>query len=85
MEPIKFEGVNVTYGENQPEYKSLPGERRGKPSTGELLTCWELRPEEIEQVKQTGKIWLSVLTFNKPLQPVLLTTEKPEIYDPEDE
>lgn len=85
MEPIKFEGVNVTYGENQPEYKPLPGERRGKPSTGELLTCWELTPEEIEQVKQTGKIWLSVLTFNKPLQPVLLATEKPEIYDPEDE
>ena len=39
--------------------------------------------EELKQVQETGKIWLSVLTFGQPLQPVYLATEKPPIFDPE--
>ena len=82
MEPIKFDGANVVYGANQPEYKPLPAERRPGRS-GEIVTCWELSPEEIKRVQETGKIWLSVLTFGQPLQPVLLTADKPGIYNPE--
>ncbi len=83
MEPAKFDEVNAVYGANQPEYKPLPAERRGKAQTGEVLTCWQLSPEELIKVQETGQIWLSMLTFGQPLQPVLLAVEKPEIYDPE--
>lgn len=84
MKPIKFEGVNVTFGANQPEYLPLPAQRL-PGDCGQIVTCWELSPEEIKQVQRTGKIYLSVLTFNNPLQPVLLTTEKPGRYKEENE
>jgi len=83
MEPIKFDGANVVFGENQPEYDPIPAERVGRPETGQINTCWELSPEEIKLVQETRKIWLSVLTFGQPLQPVLLTAEKPDVYNPE--
>ena len=81
MKPIKFEGANVVFGANQPEYIPLPAQVL-PGEYGQIITCWELTPEELETVKKTGKIWLSVLTFGQPLQPVLLTAEKPgEIID----
>lgn len=82
MKPIEFDGVNAVYGENQPEYLPLPAERRGNPRAGEVLTCWELSDEEKERIAKTGRIYLSMLTFGGPLQPVLLSVEKPDIYDP---
>lgn len=33
--------------------------------------------DELERVKETGTIHLSMLTFNQPLQPVLLTVDLP--------
>ena len=84
MEPITFDGANIIYGANQPEYKPLPAEWRGKPETGEIVTCWELSPDEIKRIQETGKIWLSVLTFGQPLQPVLLAVDKPDVYDSEE-
>ncbi len=83
MKPIKFDGANVVFGANQPEYIQLPAERVGPPDIGQINTCWELSPEEVKRVQEAGKIWLSVLTFGQPLQPVLLMADKPEIYNPE--
>lgn len=83
MKPLNFEGANAVFGANQPEYTPLPAECVGNPETGQINTCWELSPEEIKRVQETGKIWLSVLTFGQPLQPVLLTADKPGIYNPE--
>lgn len=82
MEPIKFEGANVIYGANQPEYKPLPAESRGNPKTGEVVTCWKLSDEEKALIQMTGEIYVSVLTFGNPLQPILVSAIKPETYDP---
>jgi hypothetical protein len=41
-----------------------------------------LSPTEIQQVIQTGDIYLMVWTFGQPLQPVLLQTDPPEIVNP---
>ena len=82
MKPIEFDGVNVVFGANQPEYIPLPAERRPGRS-GEVVTCWELSPEELKRVQETGKIYLGLLTFGQPLQPVIMSVDKPEPYDPE--
>jgi hypothetical protein len=66
MKPIKFEYSNVVYAENQ--YQPLPAFR---DADGSLLTCWEVSPEELEEIKKTGRIYIQVLTFNNPLQPLL--------------
>ena len=83
MKPINFDVANVVYGENQPEYIPLPAERVGKPETGQINTCWELSPDELKQIQETGKIWVSLLTFGLPLQPVFISVDKPDVYDPE--
>jgi len=83
MQPLIFDTMNGVFGANQKEYQPLPAEVRGKKSTGEVLTCWEFSPEELKIVQETGRIWLSVLTYGHPLQPLFLSTTKPEVYDPE--
>ena len=84
MQPLNFEGANIVFGANQPEYQPLLAERVGKPETGQINTCWELSPDELKRVQETGKIWLGVLTFGQPLQPVIVSVDKPEPYDAEE-
>ena len=83
MKPINFPGANVVFGADQPEYQPLPAERVGKAQTGQINTCWELTPDEIKKVQETGQIYVSLLTFGQPLQPVWVSVEKPDVYDPE--
>lgn len=77
MEAIKFKESNVVFAENQDEYKSLPAYR---DNNGVVVTCWKLSEEEIKMINETGRIYLETLTFNKPLQPVMLTTDIKEIF-----
>lgn len=76
MEPLKFPECNATFGEGQPQYKPLPALLF---PDGQVITCWQLSDEEKARVAETGQIWLSQLTFNRPLQPVLMTVEKADI------
>lgn len=75
MNIIKFKECNVTYAEDQPEYLPLPA---FKTSDGEVISCWGLSILERLKVLFTGRVWLSVLTFNHPLQPQLMSVKKPK-------
>lgn len=75
MKPIEFDGMNCVYGANQPEYMPLPAK---VGPNGEVLTCWQLTPEDLKKINETGVIWLSMLTFKQALQPVLLSVDKIE-------
>lgn len=68
MHPIKFAGCNVVYGDGQSEYSALLAM---KMEDGHIITCWELTDEEAERLAKNKKIYIQVLTFNKPLQPLL--------------
>ena len=76
MKIIKMKEQNCTYAENQPEYLPLPAHRSEE---GIVTSCWELSDEEMEILLKTKKIYLQVLTFNKPLQPVKMLVENPLI------
>lgn len=75
MKPIIFEQANILMAGYQDEYHTLPAHH--DPVNGILTSCWELTPEEAEIVRNTGRIWFQQLTFNQPMQPVMLTTENP--------
>ena len=77
MEAVKFKESNVVFAENQDEYKSLPAYR---DNNGVVVTCWKLSEDEIKMINETGRIYLETLTFNNPLQPVMLTTDIKEIF-----
>lgn len=73
MKPIPFPEQTVVIAKDQPEYLPLPAHRiADDPQWRErFAVLWR------------GVIWQQVLTFHLPLQPQLLTVEKPEIKTPE--
>lgn len=77
MKPVEFPGVNVVFAKDQPEYIPLPAYKVPGDPKGAIVTKWKLSPEELNKVQETGEIYLSMLTFNQPLQPVLLTVDLP--------
>ena len=74
MEVIKFKECNVTFAENQPEYLPLPAH---KTSDGIITSCWKLSFLERLRVALTGKLYLRILTFNQPLQPLKMSVNNP--------
>jgi hypothetical protein len=76
MTPKSFEEQNVIFAENQPEYLPLPAL---KQENGDVITCWDLTDQEIAKIRESKSIYLLVKTFNQPLQPIYLTTDKSEV------
>jgi len=86
MKPIEFPeqtGVYAkdpeqtgVYAKDQPEYIPLPVYKNDE---GQLISCWQLTWKERFKILFVGKLWLSVLTFHKPLQPLLPQVEYPFI------
>jgi len=73
MKPIKFEGSNIVFAEDQDEYISLPAHTDGNKVT----FCMELTDEEIQKIQRSKVIWHTVLTFGHALQPQLMEAWKP--------
>lgn len=66
----------IVYAENQPEYLQLP---MWKGPEGHRVCRWKLTWRERITVLLNGSLWLSVLTFNRPLQPVKIDVSCPLI------
>lgn len=72
MKPVEFKGQNVVFGQDQPEYQPLPALRM---PDGEVITCWETTDEQLQEVIRTKRVYLKQLTFNGPLQPVMVLAD----------
>jgi hypothetical protein len=85
MKPVEFKHQNVVFAKDQPEYQPLPALRIDSP-TGEVVSCWKLTPKERIKIIFTGRVWLSLMSFNKPLTPSFLAVNRKEVYShPDDE
>lgn len=73
-----LEEAEYKIAENQPEYNPLPALFRGHQ--GIVLTRWVMSEEERAIFLEKGEIFLQVLTFGNPLQPVSLSVESPAVY-----
>ena len=82
MKPIKFKECNVNFAENQDEYNTLPA-FRNNTTQGEVITCWKLSFKERLKVLFFGCVWLNLLSFNNPLTPSFMTTNKYDIFNKE--
>lgn len=65
------------YAEGQPQYIPLPSLRT---PDGTVTTRWAMSWKERLRILFSGHIWLTILTFNEPLQPVRLDTKVPTEY-----
>ncbi len=73
MTPQNFPEATHLAADEQPEYLLLPVAAIGDRA----VSCWELTPAELEQIKTTRRVWVTHLTGGGPLQPLMLTVEKP--------
>lgn len=79
MKPIKFKEANVTFAKDQPEYQQLPALKL-ETQQGEVITCWNLTFKERLKILFTGKLWMCLLSFNKPLTPSFLSVNKSDLF-----
>lgn len=73
MKPVQTETCNSIY--TLKGCNDLPVTRYTNSTNGEegVESCWELSPDEIKQVQETGKVYLYIQGSAVP--PILLTTE----------
>lgn len=76
MKLIEFPEQTIVIAEDQPQYQPLPAFQFGDEQ-GRIACCWKLTWRERFEVLLRGVIWHQILTFKQPLQPQLLTVNKP--------
>ncbi len=78
MTGIDFQNSNRMIAKDQPEYLTLPA-HVSATTEGTVTTCWKPTLKERLKLVFGGAIWLQVLTFCKPLQPLKMSVDKPEL------
>jgi hypothetical protein len=79
MKPVEFKHQNIVFAKDQPEYQPLPALKIDSPN-GEIVSCWKLGFKERVKIVFTGRVWLSLMSFNKPLTPSYLSVNRKEVY-----
>jgi hypothetical protein len=83
MKPIEFKEHNTVFAKDQPEYLPLPAYREDGDKYGNVICCWQLSFKERIKILFTGKLWLSLMSFNNPLTPHRLTSNKWDLLNKE--
>jgi len=79
MKPVKFKHQNVVFAEDQPKYGSLPA-LKIEGQEGYVVSCWKMSLKERVNVLFTGKVWLSLMSFNRPLTPSCMSVNRKDLY-----
>jgi len=66
MKPVKFPYANATFAKDQPAYMPLPAYTDGN----QVISCWSLSWRERIHVLLHGVLWVRMMTFGRPLQPL---------------
>ena len=72
------ESEEIVFAENQPQYIPLRAlVYETYPSSGDVrvMSHWTLTPEQRQAVLNGADIYLTCLTFGRPLQPVTMAIE----------
>ncbi len=75
MKPIEFKEQTKVYAKDQKPYLPLPVYENSYG--GHCISCWKLTFKEKLNLLFTGKLWIKVLNFGKPLQPIRLMVDVP--------
>lgn len=74
MIPAQFPESNQVLAMGQEDYEPMPIHRS---TDGRVTCCFRLSPAELEEIARTRTLWIQVLTFNHPFQPIALSTQRP--------
>lgn len=85
MNPIKFPESNFTFTKPEDmtdeQCSSLAvckaTDSEGKPV---IISCWQLTPEDMVKIQETGVVWLTIVGHGMP--PVSVHSNSPFIHNP---
>ena len=80
MKPVNFKESNAVAAKDQPPYLPLPMWRNKDDEKGTIVCCWKATLKERIKILFTGRIYVSMLTFNKPITPNRIYAENPVEY-----
>lgn len=66
----------IVFAKDQPQYGPVPAVM----FEARVITRWKLSWKERFKLLFTGNLWLTLLTFGQPLQPILLEVDSPKRY-----
>lgn len=73
--PVKFPGSNLTLNAApEAEHNVASGMPAFTNGVG-VITCWELTPEELKEVFETGRIWCTVMIGRMTQYPMFIGDE----------
>ena len=78
MKPIKFKEHNITFFRHHPSQFPVPAHKTAK---GLVISCWRVTRLERLRMLFTGRLYLCVQTFNRPLQQQLPMAESPFVKE----
>ena len=84
MKPVEFKYQNVVFAKDQPEYMPLPALKLDTPN-GEVISCWGLSFKERLKILFFGKIWVSLVSYNKPLTPSYISVNRKDVFSHTDD
>jgi hypothetical protein len=76
MKPIEFSGSNVIFAKDQKPYLPLPA-YQDDIQGGRIFHCWQLSFRERIKILFTGRLWINVLNFHQPPQPIKPMVDNP--------
>lgn len=79
MKPIKLLETNSFLGASQKQYQTLPVVKLDNQE-GTTVSCWKMNLKERIKVLIFGRVFIAQWTFKDPLQPVLISTNRKEVY-----
>ena len=79
MKPVEFKHQNVVFAKDQPQYRPLPALKLND-DIGTVISCWKMSFWQRIKVLFTGRVWLSLASFGKPLTPSLLSVNQRDIF-----
>lgn len=83
MKLIEFPEHNAVIAKDQPEYNPMPAHIDRSTPECMITCCWKLSIPERLELLLTGKLWQQMMSFHQPIQPQLLSVNKPKLQ-PED-
>ena len=84
MKAKNFKYQTSIYAKDQPEYLPLPAIKI-EGSEGYVVFCMGLSFWERIRILFLGEVWVSLMTFNKPLTPSFLSTKRKECFSHPDD
>lgn len=84
MKPTSFKHQNIVIAKDQPPYTPLPALRLNT-ANGEVISCWKMSFKERVMVLFTGRVWFSLMSFNKPLTPSFMSVNRKDVYSHTDD